>query len=107
MFRKVLLGLCLSVLVLGLPVLAQESTPEATTPMTSWTCPSGFEGKSFTWFNWTTYEADNTRSNFAELCGLADANEAIFASNEDLIAKLGQGNPGYDVIVPTGTFIQQ
>jgi spermidine/putrescine transport system substrate-binding protein len=107
MFRKVLLILGLSVLVLGVPALAQDATPEATTAMTTWTCPTGFEGQSFVWFNWTTYEADNTRSDFAKLCGLTAADEATFASNEDLIAKLGQGNPGYDVIVPTGTFIPQ
>lgn len=111
MLRKVLLVLSLSVLVLGIPVLAQdttpESTPEATPAMTTWTCPTGFEGKSFTWFNWATYEADATRSDFAKLCGLTDATESIFGSNEELIAKLGQGNPGYDVVTPTGTNVPQ
>jgi spermidine/putrescine transport system substrate-binding protein len=104
MFRKVLLMLCLSVLVLGLPVLAQDESAPA---MTTWTCPPGFEGQTFNWFNWTTYEAEDTRSNFAELCGLAAADETIMGSNEDLIAKLGLGNAGYDVVTPTGNYIQQ
>jgi spermidine/putrescine transport system substrate-binding protein len=98
MLRKILLMLCLSMLVLGIPVLAQD---------TSWTCPPGFEGQTLTWFNWTTYEAENTRSNFTALCGLSNTAEEIMGSNEDLIAKLGQGNPGYDVVTPTGTFIPQ
>jgi spermidine/putrescine transport system substrate-binding protein len=107
MVRKIMLIICLSLLVFGLPVLAQDATPEATAAMTTWTCPTGFEGKTFTWFNWATYEADNTRSQFAQLCGLTDAGESIFGSNEELIAKLGQGNPGYDVITPTGSNVPQ
>jgi spermidine/putrescine transport system substrate-binding protein len=109
MLRKAVLLMCLSLLVMGLPVLAQDS-PEATTEaveLTPWTCPTGFEGQSFNWFNWTTYEAEDTRSNFAELCGLAAADETIMGSNEDLISKLDLGNAGYDVVTPTGTFIPQ
>ena len=102
MLRKAVFMLCLCLMVMGFPALAQD-TPAPTT----WTCPAGFEGQTFTWFNWTTYEAEDTRSNFAELCGLAAADEAFMGSNEDLIAKLGLGNAGYDVVTPTGNYIQQ
>lgn len=98
MVRKIVLFLILGLLVWGIPALAQDS---------GWTCPSGFEGQTLTWFNWTTYEAEDTRSNFTELCGLNDTAEEIMGSNEDLIAKLGQGNPGYDIVTPTGVVIPQ
>lgn len=101
MLRKILLICCFVVMVVGLPVLAQDEMK------TTWTCPGGFEGQTLTWFNWTTYEAEDTRSNFTKLCGLADTAEEIMGSNEDLIAKLGLGNPGYDIVTPTGTFIPQ
>jgi spermidine/putrescine transport system substrate-binding protein len=107
MLRKAVLMLCLGILVMGLPALAQDATSEAAPAMTTWTCPAGFEGQTFNWFNWTTYEADNTRSDFAKLCGLKSADETIMGSNEDLIAKLGLGNAGYDIVTPTGTFIPQ
>lgn len=107
MLRKAILMLCLGILVMGLPALAQDATPEATPAMTTWTCPPGFEGQTFNWFNWTTYEADSTRPDFAKLCGLKSADETIMGSNEDLIAKLGLGNAGYDIVTPTGTFIPQ
>lgn len=101
MFKRILLVLGLGLLVLGLPVAAQDA------PTTEWTCPPGFEGQTLTWFNWTTYEAEDTRSNFTELCGLANTAEEFMGSNEDLIAKLGLGNPGYDVVTPTGVVIPQ
>jgi spermidine/putrescine transport system substrate-binding protein len=103
MLRKVVFLLCCSLLLSVFPALAQDEE----TPTTEWTCPSGFEGQNFNWFNWTTYEAEDTRPLFQELCGLATADETIMGSNEDLIAKLGLGNAGYDVITPTGTYIQQ
>lgn len=106
MFRKIMQVICLGLLVTGLPVLAQDATEEVPAK-TTWTCPPGFEGQTLTWFNWTTYEAETTRSDFKELCGLADAAETIMGSNEDLIAKLGLGNAGYDIVTPTGTFIPQ
>ena len=110
MVRKIVLLLCLGVLVIGLPVLAQDETEEPHM-LPDWTCPADVVGSVPTaiWYNWTTYEADTTRSDFEKLCGMDDGGmgEDNFGSNEDLIARLRQGNPGYDVIVPTGTFVPQ
>ncbi|MBL8116611.1 MAG: spermidine/putrescine ABC transporter substrate-binding protein [Anaerolineae bacterium] len=110
MFRKVMLLVSLFLLVAVLPVMAQDSEIK-----TSWTCPEDVvalvqslpEGdRVLNWYNWTTYEAEDTRSNFQALCGIT-VNEDNFGSNEELIAKLRQGNPGYDIVVPTGVVVPQ
>ena len=102
MFPKLIVLLCLGLLVLGLPVAAQDGAM-----ITSWTCPEGLGGASLNWFNWTTYEAENTLPDFQALCGLEDEIRDYMGSNEDLIARLRQGNPGYNIVVPTGNFIPQ
>jgi spermidine/putrescine transport system substrate-binding protein len=115
MLRKLSSMLFLGALALGVPALAQDATPEATTNSapTTWTCPADVVAKVqalpedqrvFHWFTWTTYEGPNTLSDFGKLCGVT-ATEDFYGSNEDMIAKLRQGNPGYDVIVPTGNYI--
>jgi spermidine/putrescine transport system substrate-binding protein len=113
MKRNVILILCLGLLLVGLPALAQDDHPEI---LTEWTCPPGFEGQTLSFYNWTTYIAEDdpetadvnedTLRNFQELCGVTVQTD-FFGSNEDLIARLQQGNPGYDIIVPTGTYIPQ
>jgi len=105
MLHRLIVLLCIGLLVLGVPVAAQESTEEVME--STWICPEGFEGQTLNWFNWTTYEAENTLPDFQEACGLEDEIRDYMGSNEDLIARLRQGNPGYNVVVPTGTFIPQ
>lgn len=110
MLRKLMLVLCLGVILLGVPAFAQDSAPK-----TTWTCPADVvalvqslpeSDRVLNWYNWTTYEADNTRPDFGTLCGVK-VTEDNFGSNEELIAKLRQGNPGYDLVVPTGSNIPQ
>ncbi len=112
MFRKLTLVLCLGLLALGAPVLAQDAAEPA---KTTWTCPADVVAivqalpeadRVLNWYNWTTYEADTTRPDFGALCGVK-VNEDNFGSNEEMIAKLRGGNPGYDLIVPTGVNIPQ
>jgi len=96
-------------LSLSLPVFAQDDAIK-----TTWTCPAEVvelvqslpeSDRVLNWWNWTTYEADNTRSDFGALCGVT-VNEDNFANNEEVIAKLRQGNPGYDLIVPTSSSVE-
>lgn len=94
-----LLCLVLVVVFMSAPILAQDET--ATPELEPWICPEGFEGQTLNVYNWTTYVAEDTISNFQELCGLAEVQYDTFASNEDLLAAISQGNPGYDIIVPT------
>ncbi len=115
MLRKLTLVLCLGLLALGVPAFAQDATAEATAAKTTWTCPAEIvamvqalpeSDRVLNWYNWTTYEADNTRPDFGTLCGVK-VTEDNFGSNEEMIAKLRQGNPGYDIVVPTGVNIPQ
>lgn len=84
---------------------ATEGSTETTTTSgtfvdTQWTCPKGFEGQTLSLFNWATYIGDNTVSDFEKLCGVKVQYD-VYESDEALIARLRQGNPGYDLAFPT------
>ncbi|MCY3936411.1 MAG: spermidine/putrescine ABC transporter substrate-binding protein [Chloroflexi bacterium] len=66
-----------------------------------WQCPEGYEGQTLNVFNWSTYIAEDTIPNFEQACGVT-VNYDIFESNEAMLAIIRQGNPGYDIIVPSG-----
>jgi spermidine/putrescine transport system substrate-binding protein len=85
--------------VLPFVALAQDAAPEP------WVCPEGYEGQSLSVYNWSTYIAENTISNFEALCGVTVSYD-VFASNEDLLTRLRQSNPGYDVVVPTDYMVE-
>ncbi len=86
----------------------EEATEEATAEVaveeggirTSWQCPEGFEGQTLSVYNWTTYVAEDTISNFEELCGVS-VTYTTFGGNEELLARIRAGNPGFDIIVPS------
>ena len=69
---------------------------------TSWTCPEGFEGQTLSIYNWTTYIAEDTIPLFEELCGV-DVVYDTYPTDDDMLARIRQGNPGYDIVVPSGT----
>lgn len=64
---------------------------------------SGEEPK-LNFYNWDTYIGDTTLSDFKKATGI-DVNMTLFASNDELFAKLKAGNQGYDVIVPTNDYV--
>lgn len=68
---------------------------------TGWVCPAGFEGQQLNVYNWSTYVAENTISDFEELCGVKVVYDT-YPTDDDMLARLRQGNPGYDIVVPTG-----
>lgn len=76
---------------LAAPAAAQGHSP--------WVCPAGFAGQHINVFNWTTYIAEDTMDNFAVACGVTYTYDN-FDSNESLITRIRQGNPGYDIVVP-------
>lgn len=78
--------------VLGLVALAHAQT--------SWTCPEGFAGQTLSVYNWTTYIAEDTIPNFEALCGVTVIYDT-FPTDSDMLARLRQGNPGYDIVVPS------
>lgn len=87
--------------------LAQDVTPEPGFVPTEfeWTCPEGFEGKTLNIYNWSTYVAPDTISNFQEACGV-EITYDIYGSGDELLSRLRQGNPGYDLVVPPDQSIE-
>jgi len=94
--RKLIILIALLVFVV--PVAAQDATEAV--ELEPWTCPEGFEGQTLNVYNWSTYVADDTISNFEAACG-ATVIYDTYESNEALLARLRGGNPGYDIAVPT------
>ncbi|MBL8163643.1 MAG: spermidine/putrescine ABC transporter substrate-binding protein [Anaerolineae bacterium] len=90
--RKLTLVLLVGLLVLGIPAAAQDTDP--------WVCPDGYQGQTLNIFNWSTYIAEDTIPNFEEACGVT-VNYDVYDSDDSLINRLREGNPGYDIIVPS------
>jgi spermidine/putrescine transport system substrate-binding protein len=63
------------------------------------------EDKQLNFYNWDTYTGETTLSTFTERTGI-EVSLDLYASNEELFAKLNRGNPGYDVIVPGNEMVE-
>jgi spermidine/putrescine transport system substrate-binding protein len=66
---------------------------------------NGEEAK-LNFYNWDTYIGETTLEDYKDASGV-DVNMTLFASNDELFAKLRAGNPGYDVIVPSNDFVER
>jgi spermidine/putrescine transport system substrate-binding protein len=77
-----------------------RGTREELEEYTGWTCPEEVRGGTLNVYNWSTYVAPDTISNFEVLCD-ATVTYDIFDSTESVLARLRQGNPGYDIAVPS------
>jgi spermidine/putrescine transport system substrate-binding protein len=66
---------------------------------------NGEEAK-LNFYNWDTYIGETTLEDFKGASGV-DVNMTLFASNDELFAKLKAGNQGYDVIVPSNDFVER
>ena len=64
------------------------------------------EEPKLNFYNWDTYTGETTLQDFKEASGI-DVNMSLFATNDELFAKLRAGNPGYDVIVPGSEFVER
>ena len=64
------------------------------------------EEKKLNFYNWDTYIGETTLEDFKDASGI-DVNMSLFATNDELFAKLRAGNPGYDVIVPGSEFVER
>lgn len=103
--KKLLLLIGILSLVVPLTLAQDTSSTDAMEELEPWTCPEGFAGQTLSIFNWSTYIAEDTIPNFEELCDVT-VNYDIFESNEAMQARIRQGNPGYDIVVPSGSVIQ-
>ena len=64
------------------------------------------EEKKLSFYNWDTYIGETTLDDFNEATGI-EAKMDLYADNDELFAKLKEGNPGYDVIVPTNDMVER
>lgn len=64
------------------------------------------EEKKLNFYNWDTYIGETTLDDFDKATGI-EVTMDLFADNDELFAKLKEGNPGYDVIVPTNDFAER
>jgi len=107
--RKLILIFCIALMAAALagPSLAQNATPESTVMAHEpWVCPDGYQGQTLSVYNWTTYVAEDTISNFEKACGV-NVTYDVYESNEAMMARIQPGNPGYDIVVPTDLFVAQ
>ena len=80
---------------IGITFTACGEKPKAT--------PGGEEAK-LNFYNWDTYIGETTLADFKAATGV-EVNMSLFATNDELFAKLKAGNPGFDVIVPSNEFV--
>ncbi len=57
-------------------------------------------------YNWDDYIGENTLSDFADRTGIKTKLD-FFADNDELFSKLREGNPGYDIIVPSDIYVEK
>ncbi|RTE64798.1 polyamine ABC transporter substrate-binding protein [Amphritea opalescens] len=57
-------------------------------------------------YNWSDYISPEVLENFTKETGIK-VNYDVYDSNESLEAKLMSGGAGYDVVVPTGSFLER
>jgi spermidine/putrescine transport system substrate-binding protein len=62
------------------------------------------EEPKLNFYNWDTYIGATTLQDFRAATGV-DVHMSLFATNDELFAKLRAGNPGFDVIVPSDEFV--
>jgi len=74
-----------------------------TFPKLAW---SQEEEKRLNFYNWDTYIGETTLDDFEDKTGI-EVTMDLFADNDELFAKLREGNPGYDVIVPTNDYAER
>ena len=64
------------------------------------------DSKSLNFYNWDTYIGETTLDDFKSASGIAVKMD-LFGDNDELFAKLRNGNPGYDLIVPTNDYVER
>ncbi len=64
------------------------------------------EEAKLSFYNWDTYIGETTLADFQTASGV-EVNMELFGDNAELFAKMREGNPGYDVIVPSNDFVDR
>lgn len=76
----------------------------------SFTLPKSLQAashaKKVNFYNWDTYIGETTLADFSAATGV-EVQYDLYADNDELFAKLKNGNPGYDLIVPTNDYVER
>ena len=64
------------------------------------------EEPKLNFYNWDTYIGETTLADFKGASGI-EVKMDLFADNDELFARFREGNPGYDVIVPTNDYVER
>lgn len=64
------------------------------------------EAKRLNFYNWDTYIGETTLDDFKSATGI-NVSLDLFGDNSELFAKMREGNPGYDVIVPSDSYVER
>lgn len=62
--------------------------------------------KTLNFYNWDTYIGPETLEKFTAETGI-EVQYDLYADNDELFAKLRNGNPGYDLIVPSNDYTER
>jgi putrescine transport system substrate-binding protein len=68
--------------------------------------PAAAEEKVVNVYNWSDYIAEDTLENFTKETGIK-VNYDMYDGNETLETKLLAGNSGYDIVVPSASFLER
>jgi len=82
---------------------AEQPAAETTTASTQPAAAAG-SGGELNVYNWSDYIGETTVDDFQKATGITVRYD-VYDSNETLEAKLMAGNTGYDIVVPTGSFL--
>jgi putrescine transport system substrate-binding protein len=82
---------------------AEQPAAEATPPAATAEAPAG-SGGELNVYNWSDYIGETTVDDFQKATGVTVRYD-VYDSNETLEAKLMAGNTGYDIVVPSGSFL--
>ena len=97
--RSLLKGAGIAAVGLGLGGLAACSKKESA-------AAGGKEEPKLNFYNWDTYIGPTTLDDFKAASGIS-VQMSLFATNDELFAKMRGGNPGFDVIVPSNEFVER
>jgi spermidine/putrescine transport system substrate-binding protein len=64
------------------------------------------EEPKLNFYNWDTYIGETTLADFNKESGI-EVKMDLYADNAELFAKLKEGNPGYDLIIPTNDYVER
>lgn len=104
--KKLRMGLLGATVIIGLGACGKKEEPAAQAPAEPAVPAAAEEEKVLNVYNWSDYIAEDTIPNFEAETGIK-VNYDVFDSNEVLETKLLAGTTGYDVVVPSASFMER